>query len=129
MANQILEQLQVGNYRVNIEHCQTSKGYDVSSIIKQQRQVGIEIASKEAVINELTPEYLTFFCNISGLKGKEIAAYLGLRQGQLSDYKKGTKKLSSLGWSCFRNFFLELFQNDGEVTNPVWLSNKDRSAA
>ncbi len=115
---------QVGEYKIDLEACKNSKGFDLVKIRAQQRKVGLEIVKTEANINEKTADYVSFLCNTSGLKNKEIAAYLGIRPGQLSAYKKGAKGLSSLGWSSIRHFF-HGFLSKGRVESAVYLNNKE----
>lgn len=116
----------VGKYSINFRNCIDSNGnLDMKEVISAQRKTAIDI-----ILNEKEPtqperrEYVNFFCNISGMKGKKLAEMMHITTPQLSQWRRNeSKDISNQSWAYICVFFGDLFKNDGKVTNP-WFSQE-----
>jgi hypothetical protein len=99
---------------------------DVDEIILAQRRLAIDILRKRKNVDDVGPDHINFFLNISGLKVTEIARYLSIDPALLSQWRRN-KDMSTIGWLALRIFFIDLFANNG-VTLEVFRKNHDEAA-
>lgn len=97
--------------------------FDSDDLIRAQREVGLTLVMQNKDTKELTPAHFNFLVNVSGLRGRELASYLKVEPGNISQWRR-EKGISAVAWQAFRIFFFDLFTN-GKVTNKVLLSNRD----
>lgn len=116
---------QIGNFEIDLSSAKTNDGNlntDMCSEI--YKNVAINICTKEeSPSKEFRKEYFNFFCNVSGLKGVEIAKYMRVDRGQVSQWRRvGNKKeIGDLAWNYIRLFFYHFFISGYKVTNPIFL--------
>jgi len=112
----------VGNYDVDLSPALLENGnLDANKSSEIYRQLGMRIcAEQDAPSRELKQEYFNFLCNISSLKGSQIAQYLKLDRGQISQWRRSDKEIAKPSWGLIRVFFLDLLSNNYQVTNPVF---------
>lgn len=117
----------IGTYNVDFSKCLNANGsLKLDSIKEVYQKIALDIISNEIKPeNTLRREYFNFFCNLSELKGRELAQYLDLADGQISQWRRDeSKNISDLSWGQIRAFFGDLFKNK-EITNPAFIANKN----
>lgn len=117
----------VGSYTVDFSKCLNTNGtLNIETVKEVYQKIALEIITNEIKPNSpVRREYFNFFCNLSGLKGRELAQYLDLADGQISQWRRDdTKNISDLSWGQMRAFFGDLFKNK-EITNPAFIANKN----
>jgi DNA-binding transcriptional regulator YiaG len=95
---------------------------DVASLKDAQKQLARELLAK--MPDGPDDGFFNFLMNISGMTNSEVARYMRIDPSAISQWRRGTKKLSSTAWQAFRIFFDDIFTN-GNVTLPMFLGNKE----
>lgn len=119
----------IGHYEIDMRPYLTEKGtLDLDKAHEAYKKIALKIIAEQPLPEkELRHEYFNFFCNISALRGKELAAYLNVQPGQISQWRRNKEKdISPISWLPIRIFFADLFEN-GRVTNKALISNYEHN--
>lgn len=97
---------------------------NVDDLIKAQRALAMQLIKERFHSNQISPEYLNYFINVSGLKVRDISRYVGVEPALISQWRSN-KNLSAAAWQLLRIFFLDFFEH-GKVTHTIFTDNFHR---
>lgn len=112
---------------LSIEEIGQQTYIDVDSAIDAQIKLALRLIESIHDARHVGFEHFNFLLDITALKVKDIAKYVGMDPAHISQYKRN-KHLSSGVWQMFRVFLLDFLTNK-KVTNQIFLSNFNRQDA
>ena len=121
----VKHEIKIGDEAVTVEVIGNEKDgatqLDADDLVRAQREVGLAMILRHKDTKDLMPAHFNFLVNVSGLRGKDLAQYLKVEPGNISQWRR-EKGISAVAWQAFRMLFFDLFTN-GRVTNRILLSN------
>ena len=103
----------------------SEEAIDIASLQAAQKQLARELLAK--MPDAPDEGFFNFLMNISGMTNSEVARFMRIDPSAISQWRRGSKNLSSTAWQAFRIFFDDLFTN-GKITVSMFLSNKEVAA-
>jgi hypothetical protein len=98
--------------------------FNADDLLREQWRLGKSFVEENSDSENVSCDLFNFLVDISGMTNSEIAAYIGLEPATISQWRRN-KGISKAAWQAFRVFFYDLFSN-GNVTNPIFLGNKQK---
>lgn len=86
---------------------------DINDIHKANKEVAHKIIQIEH--DKITHEHFDFLLSIAGIKGKELATYLGVNSSQISQWRRGQKDISKAYWKLSCIILWDIIKN-GNLT-------------
>ena len=121
----VKHEIKIGDESITVEVIGDEKDgttrLDADDLVRAQRELGLTIILRHKDPKDLMPAHFNFLVNVSGLRGKDLARYLKVEPGNISQWRR-EKGISAVAWQAFRMLFFDLFTN-GRVTNRILLSN------
>ena len=99
---------------------------NADDLLNKQWQLGEKLVSENYDAEKITCEMFNFLVDISGLSNSELAAFVGIEQSNVSQWRRN-KGISKAAWQAFRVLFYDLFSS-GKISHPIFLGNKERVA-
>lgn len=100
--------------------------FSADDLLREQWKLGKKFVEENHDSELVTCDLFNFLVDVTGMTNSEIASYIGIEPATISQWRRH-KGISKAARQAFRVFFYDFFTN-GSVTNPIFLSNKQKKA-